>query len=109
MSGIDELLDPDDAEFERLAKLSLFEYERQRKGVAEVLDIRASILDRLVAAKRRDLGLDEEDTGQGRAIVFSDPEPWPESVDGDDLLDQITNALKRHIVMPEPARHLTAL
>jgi hypothetical protein len=42
-----------DAEIERLAKLSLVEYDHQRKGAAEKLNVRASILDRLVQAERR--------------------------------------------------------
>jgi hypothetical protein len=39
-------------EVDRLAKLAPLEYERHRKEAAERLDIRASILDRLVAAER---------------------------------------------------------
>jgi Protein of unknown function (DUF3631) len=99
----------DDAELERLARLDLFDYERARKPAAERLGVRATLLDKLVASKRSELGLDKADSFQGRPVAFTDPEPWPESVDGDDLLDQITAAIKRYVVMQEAARHLTAL
>ena len=66
-----------DAELERLAKLSLVEYEQQRKEAAERLNVRASILDRLVQAEREKLGLVEDDGRQGRAISLPEPEPWP--------------------------------
>ena len=42
----------DDAEITRLANLQPLAYERERKGAAERLNIRASILDRLVADER---------------------------------------------------------
>ena len=42
----------DENEISRLAKLSLIEYERERKDAAERLNVRASILDRLVEAER---------------------------------------------------------
>jgi putative DNA primase/helicase len=99
----------DDAELERLARLDLFDYERTRKPAAERLGVRATLLDKLIASKRGELGLDEADSLQGRPVAFTDPEPWPEAVDGDDLLDQITAAIKRHVVMQEAACHLTAL
>ena len=41
-----------DAELERLAALSQVQYEHERKGAAKRLNVRASILDRLVEAKR---------------------------------------------------------
>jgi putative DNA primase/helicase len=99
----------DDAEIERLARLPAFEYERGRAGAAKALGVRSAMLDKLVAAKRAELGLNEANNGQGRPIEFVDPEPWPEEVDGDALLDQISNALKRHIILSEAARHLAAL
>lgn len=45
----------DDDEIRRLATLSLLEYERERKAAAERLSVRATILDRLVAAERGEL------------------------------------------------------
>jgi hypothetical protein len=98
-----------DAEIERLAKLSAIQYEQERKQAAETLGVRASILDRLVAAEREKLGLGEDDGRQGRAISLPEPESWPTPVDGAALLDGIAEAINRYVIMPEYARHAVAL
>jgi hypothetical protein len=77
-----------DAAVERLAALSPLQYEHERKGEAKRLNVRAPILDRLVKAKRPTT----DDGKQGRAISFPEPEPWPDSVDGAELLDGIAAA-----------------
>ena len=48
-----------DREISRLAKLGMVEYERERKDAAARLNVRASILDRLVAAERDKLTMVE--------------------------------------------------
>jgi Protein of unknown function (DUF3631) len=98
-----------DVEITRLAKLSTVEYEHQRKGAAEKLDMRASILDKLVAAERAELGLDADDGKQGHAIAFPDPEPWPDPVAGAALLDDLAAAIRKHVVLPDHARDACAL
>jgi hypothetical protein len=97
-----------DAEIERLAKLSAVEYEQQRKGAAEKLGLRASILDKLVEAERIKLN-PEADGKQGRPVAFPEPEPWPEPVDGAALLNGIAGAIRRHVVMPRHGVHAAAL
>lgn len=78
---------------QRLVALPRIEYERCRKAEAKRLKIRASVLDKEVASARpKDGGTDD--------LGLSDPEPWPERVDGDDLLDRVMGALCRHVVMP---------
>ena len=62
------------AEISRLAKLSIFEYERVRKDAAKNLMVRADILDKLVAAARPQSG---DDGKQGRKVQLVEPEPWP--------------------------------
>jgi hypothetical protein len=101
--------DGTDAELERLAKLSAVQYEHERKQAAERLNVRAFILDRLVAAERARLGLDGEDGKQGHAIEFATSEPWPEPVHGAELLDEIAKAIGAHVIMAEHARHACAL
>jgi hypothetical protein len=98
-------------EIARLAKLPLIEYERERKAAAELLGFRASMLDRLVQGERDRLGLDDDDDAgmQGRAIVFAEPAPWPEAVDGAALLDEISKAIGAHVIMPETSRDACAL
>jgi putative DNA primase/helicase len=93
-----------DAEIARLAALTPVQYERERKAAAERLDIRATILDKLVQAERP-----EDDSKQGRAISFPEPEPWPEPVSGARLLDGIADAISKHIILADAARDTTAL
>jgi putative DNA primase/helicase len=94
-----------DAALERLAALSPVQYEHERKGAAKRLHVRAPILDRLVKAKRPTT----DDGKQGHAISFSEPEPWPEPVDGPELLDEMAKAIRRHVVLPEHACDASAL
>jgi putative DNA primase/helicase len=102
--------DAEDAELERLAKLSALEYDKQRKEAAEKLQCRAPTLDKLVAANRKELGLDEvEDTKQGRPMTFTDPEPWPDPVDGAELLNNISAEILRYMVMDKHNADICAL
>jgi Protein of unknown function (DUF3631) len=104
-NGID-----DAAELEQLARLAPLDYERARKDAGKRLGIsRLSLLDALVKAKRAELGLDESDGKQGHAIAFPQPEPWPEPVDGAALLDDLAEAIRRHVVMSDAARDEAAL
>jgi Protein of unknown function (DUF3631) len=100
--------DDADAEIERLAKLTPLEYEQQRKGAAEKLVIRTGILDRLVRDERGRLGLDD-DSKQGHAIAFPEPEPWHEPVNGAELLDEIATTVRSYVVMPDHCRDICAL
>ena len=95
-----------DAEICRLARLTALEYERARKGAAERLDIRASILDRLVAAERAKFG---DDGKQGRTLNLRTPDPWPLPVNGADLLDELSASIRRHVVMHDHEADTTAI
>jgi len=46
---------------------------------------------------------------QGQALDFSDPEPWPDDVDGAALLNQIVEACNRFLVLPECGAEAIAL
>ena len=98
-SGPESGPDPADAELERLAKLSPLKYERERKAAAEALALRASLLDRLVAAKRTEMGLDGGDGLPGRPITFDEIEPWEEPVDGAELLTDLSSAIGAYVIM----------
>jgi hypothetical protein len=88
-----------DAEINRLAALSPVQYEHERKTAAERLNIRAAILDKLVAAERPD-----DDVRQGHAISFPEPESWPERVDGAALLNSIADAIRSYVVLADFVR-----
>jgi putative DNA primase/helicase len=81
-------------------------YDRERKAAAERLGCRGSILDRLVAAARGGGG---NKAGQGREIALRNPEPWPEPVDGAELLDGLAAAIRRHIVLGQAEAAAAAL
>jgi hypothetical protein len=100
----------DAAEIEKLARLAPLDYDRARKDAGKRLGIsRLSLLDGLVKAKRAELGLDGGDGLQGRAIEFPEPEPWPEPVNGAELVDAIAVNIRRHVVMSDAARDAGAL
>jgi hypothetical protein len=96
-----------DAAIKRLAKLTPIEYERERKSAAEKLGIgRVSVLDNAVKAARGENG---DTKGQGRPLELPTIEPWPEPLNGADLLDDICNAVKRYLVLPEGSAEVLAL
>jgi uncharacterized protein DUF3631 len=92
-------------EIERLAALDRIDYDVARVKAAKRLGVRASVLDRVVGKKRRELGLetDKDDDGQGRAVKIVDVLPWPESVDGEMLATMLVCAVKAYIVIREEA------
>jgi putative DNA primase/helicase len=90
-------------ELARLQSLNRLEYEVQRISTAEKLGIRVSVLDDLVGGATRAA------SDQGKAVVVTDVEPWPESVDGNALLDAISDALRDHLVITNEQADTTAL
>jgi putative DNA primase/helicase len=85
-------------EIERLSKLNYFEFERARKQEAKKLGIRATALDKFVAEKRPPKDKDKTSLG-----IF-DPAPWPDPVDGADLLDEIYRLVERFLICTENER-----
>jgi putative DNA primase/helicase len=94
-----------EAEIARLATLPLLKYEKERTTVAKELDIRTSVLDAMVDAKRSGGGDDK----QGKAVSFPTAEPWPDPVDGAALLNELDETFKRYIVMSETDRTVSAI
>jgi len=89
-------------EIERLARLAPVEYDRTREAAAQRLEVRVSTLDSEVAKKRNALGLSPaEKTLGGRAVTLPTPEPHAHPVDGAGLLDELTNAVRRYVALPE--------
>jgi 5S rRNA maturation endonuclease (ribonuclease M5) len=98
---------PDDkAEISRLAKLSLLDYDRERIDAAGKLGCRVQTLDGEVAKAR---GYGDSPPGQGRTLEFPEPEPWPEPVDGAELLDEIEAVFSRFAVCETAARDALVL
>lgn len=93
-------------EVTELAALPRLQYELVRKQRAAELDIRVAELDKEVAARRK---AETPANGQGRALSFDEPEPWPEPVDGAALIGNLCRAIRRYVVLPDDAVLAVAL
>lgn len=90
----------DDAKIKHLAELPLGEYEKQRATAAQQLGYRTSILDKAVNTVRHQV---RPENGQGSPLSLPEPEPWPDPVDAAALLNDISVAILRHVVMSKAA------
>jgi putative DNA primase/helicase len=90
-------------EVERLAGLHPLEYGRLRTETAKHFKLTVKILDDAVKAKRRELKTTEHGT------FLQDPEPWPDPVDGEQLLAELVDTIKAHVVMPSLGAEAVAL
>ncbi len=88
----------EDAYIQHLAKLSSIAYERLRQGAAESLQIRATVLDKLVSTVRREFEKLTDSEINGVAVLFEEVEPWPDEVGGGDLLNEIFNLMCRYVI-----------
>ena len=93
-------------EIGRLAKLSLIQYDQERIQAAERLGIRVGTLDQLVEHARP---ASTEKVGQGTPLNLAAIEPWPESVDGEKLVTELTAVIRKHIVLNEQQALAVAL
>lgn len=97
----------DEETIARLAALPVLEYERRREAEAKKLGCRASVLDRLVEAKRPNNR--ENNALQGNVVKLKDVEPWPESVNGAEVLDAIAKTFARYVVLPSGGADVCSL
>jgi hypothetical protein len=95
-----------DATLKRLAGLSILRYEQVRAAEAKCLNLRTSILDKLVAQTRPS---DAQDNQQGRPLSLPVPEPWPEPVNGAELLTTLADFFAHHAFLPARASFALAL
>lgn len=86
---------------QRLSKLSLIEYDRVRVDAAESLGVRVSALDAEVKQARKN-NTEEQSPIQ-------DTEPYPQSVNLVDVLNEIRTAFNRHAILPPYADVAMAL
>ena len=83
-------------------------YDRIRQAEAEKLGVRVTTLDRKVQQGIGD-GNGGDKPGQGRPLEFPEIEPWPDWVDGDNLLKAIAAAYLDHVILPTGAADALAL
>ena len=77
----------------RLAALHPLEYEKVREAEAQRLGVRVGALDKEVSIARKS----KQDDG-GKLAMFPTVEPWPESVNADQLLTEIYSTVRRFII-----------
>jgi Protein of unknown function (DUF3631) len=94
------------AKIAHLAALNPIQYDRERAAAAEELGVAVSALDKAVKEARKENG---DTKGQGRAFELPALEPWASPVDGADLLNAITDAIRRHVVLPANSAETVAL
>ncbi len=92
------------AEVARLATLPPLDYDRERQLAAERLGVRVGALDAEVARRRTSAG-----GVQGGAVEFPAVEPWPESVDGAEVLAATAAVFAHYVVLPPHAADTLAL
>jgi hypothetical protein len=49
-----------------------------------------------------------DDTKSGRTLVLHEPEPWPQPVDGVELLDEIGRGIRRYVVLDDASAYAVA-
>lgn len=91
----------DDEVIKYLARLKPLDYDRLRKEQAKVLGVQIKTLDTMVKAERE---VNEHDNSP-----FADIEPWHETIAPAQLLDDITHAIRRFIVLDEYQAQTAAL
>src|SRR3990167_1953676 len=89
---------------ELVTRLPLLYFEQKRAMLAERLGVRVGALDEL----RRQPGGTAKGT-HGRAVAFAETKPWPDSVDGARLLDDLATVFSRHVILPAGAADALAL
>jgi putative DNA primase/helicase len=94
--------------FARLAALSPAEYDRRRETEAAALGIRVKTLDLEVEQRRRWTG-GNDSTLQGCAIDLPEIEPWPNPVDGAEVLDAIAKRHRTYVALPDYAADVSTL
>lgn len=79
-----------------LAKLKPLDYSARRASIAKQYRVSVTALDAEVNALR-----EPEETAQG--LIFTDTEPAEEVVDGAELLTDLRDIFRRHVILPEHA------
>jgi putative DNA primase/helicase len=95
----------DEQAFTRLGQLTPAQFDRVRQAEASHLGIRLETLDSEVARCRLNADYD----AQARAIKLPPVEPWPEPVDGQEVLHQVAERFVLRVIMPPGAPQALAL
>jgi hypothetical protein len=98
----------DNAKIAELAKLAPLAWARRRKSAAQELGCPVGLLDKVVAFERAKSQIGN--AAQGRPLELLDIEPWPNWIDdGAGLLDELTAAIRRYVILDLVAARGVAL
>jgi putative DNA primase/helicase len=88
----------------RLSKLEPAAYDRVRKAESLRLGVRTATLDHDVdKARPAPSTTGEPSPGKGRALGLVDPEPWPDPVDGVELIGDLVRQISRYVILSDHA------
>ena len=96
-----DLVDKIEAAIARLAALSETAYETVRKDEATDLKVEVSYLDLRVKEARKANAVAPAPAKGSKPSVISTLDPWPEAIDGGELLEELTAAFKKHVIMTD--------
>lgn len=91
----------DEDQIRELALLTPFEYDRVRIEKAEELKVQISTMDKEVKQARKDVRADE--------FKIDPPDPWPDEVNGAEVLNQVVDLFNSYLVLPDGAAEILAL
>ena len=97
-----EPVQSDDEIIRQLAALKPLEYDRVRKEKATALKVRPGTLDAMVKAAR-------SDEGEAGRLPFNEVEQHPRPIDPAQLLNDISDTIRRFIVLDTEQAHAAAL
>lgn len=86
----------------RLAALPPLEYSRDRKGEAERLGVRVTDLDAEVKRAREGARVDLSaavPAGKGQGLNVAKADPWPDSIDLNEVLNELVTEINRYAVL----------
>src|SRR5262245_26249388 len=97
-----------------LARMSISEYGIKRPALAKQVGIPPSMLDKeyyraRAQAKRDEAKAQQDKEVQAAGAWAADPEPWPSTIKGPDLLAEIAKVFDRFVVMPPNGSDVAAL
>ena len=104
-NGTTNINNTDEGAIAALAALPPLEYEREREQQAKKLGCRVPTLDRLVETERAQAN----GTLQGSGVILPDVEPWPDGVNGAEVLRNMAESFTRYVALPDGAADLLAL
>jgi hypothetical protein len=93
----------------RLAALPRLQYDKCRVAEAKKLGVRTTTLDAEVDTARGGVGGGDGKALQGRRLELKVPPPWPDPVDGAELLNDLAKFFSRYLSLPSGGATLLAL